>query len=72
MLRWGVDSDIAAAFRELREQWFQLSRDYTTLCAAPYDPDVVEAHLQNLRRHRERLRFLRSSLHRTVRDSDVH
>ena len=63
---------MAAAFRELREQWLQLSRDYTTLCAAPYDPEAVEAHLDNLRRHRERLRFLRSSLHRSVRESDVH
>ena len=28
---------MAAAFRELREHWLQLSRDYATLAARPYD-----------------------------------
>jgi hypothetical protein len=67
-----VDTDLAAAFRELREEWLQLSRDYATLTAGPYDPDAVEVHLENLRRHRERLRFLRASLHRTAGQPDVH
>jgi hypothetical protein len=67
-----VDSDIALAFSELREQWLQLSKDYAQLVAAPYDPAAAEAHLERLRRHRERLRFLRSSLRRSSGESDVH
>ena len=66
-----MDSDIAAAFRELREHWLQLSRDYAALAARPYDPVAIEAHLENLRRHRERLRFLRASLHRSAGEPDV-
>ena len=67
-----MDSEIAAAFRELREDWLQLSRDYATLAARPYDPIAAEAHLENLRRHRERLRFLRASLSRAPGQPDIH
>jgi hypothetical protein len=61
-----VDSGLVAAFRELRQQWLQLSRDYARLCERPYDGAAIEAHLENLRIHRERLRFLRTSLHGSV------
>jgi hypothetical protein len=67
-----MDPDIDAAFQELRDQWLQLSKDYATLLAAPYDPVRTEAHLENLRRHRERLRFLRSSLRDHRPSQDVH
>jgi hypothetical protein len=63
---------MAAAFRELREHWLQLSRDYATLASRPYDPIAVEAHLENLRRHGERLRFLRASLHGVAGEPDIH
>jgi hypothetical protein len=67
-----VDLDLSAAFRELRDEWLQLSRDYATLAARPYDAVAAEAHLENLRRHRERLRFLRSSLRRFPGEPDIH
>ena len=63
---------MAAAFRELREHWLQLSRDYATLAARPYDAVSAEAHLANLRRHRERLKFLRASLHGSSGEPDIH
>ena len=46
-----MDSDIAVAFRELREQWRQLSKDDAHLSAAPYDPVTAEAHPGSPHRH---------------------
>jgi hypothetical protein len=63
-----VDSHLSAAFRELREQWLQLSREYARIRERPYDGAAIEAHLENLRRHRERLRFLRTSIRPSVNE----
>jgi hypothetical protein len=63
-----VESELDEAFKALREEWAQLSREFARMAAAPYDPPAVAAHLEKLRRHRARLRFLRSAL----RDSREH
>jgi hypothetical protein len=57
-----VHSEISTAFQQLRDDWSQLSREYERLIAAPYDPQALEAHMEKLRLHRARLRFVRTSL----------
>jgi hypothetical protein len=52
---------IAAAFQRLREDWSELSTDYARLLTQPYDRAAFAAHLERLRLHRARLRFLRES-----------
>jgi hypothetical protein len=63
---------MASAFQELREEWAELSREYARIAAAPYDPVAVAAHLENLRRHRARLHFLRTALRNQREDRAIH
>ena len=67
-----MDSELANAFQGLREEWAELSREYARISAEPYDPAAAAAHLENLRRHRERLRFLRAALRNQREDPAVH
>ena len=67
-----MDSELANAFQLLREEWAELSRQYARISAGAYDPVAAAAHLEDLRRHRERLRFLRAALRNQREDRAVH